>query len=101
MDWDKIKIKAIVQLRFLRDKKLPIQLGHFGCPSEIEGFPTENLWDVRIQITKDHVAKDETIETMIVFLSSDVAEKNLKKGAKIKLWELGDLAEGEIIKLLY
>jgi hypothetical protein len=101
MDWDNIKIKAIVRLRFLRDKNFPIQIGHVGCPSEIEGFPTENLWDVRIQITINRVAKDETIETLIVFLSSDVAEKHLKKGAKIKLWELGDLAEGEIIKLLY
>ena len=101
MDWDNIKIKAIVRLRFLRDKKLPIQIGHFGCPSEIEGFPTENLWDVRIQIKKDYVAKDEIIETQIVFISSDVAEKHLKKGAKIKLWELGDLGEAAIINLLY
>ncbi len=37
----------------------------------------------------------------ITFLSPDVAEKHLKKGAKITLWELGDLADGEITELLY
>jgi len=71
------------------------------CPSKIDNFPSENLWDVRIRINKDHVEKNDTIETQIAFLLPDVAEKYLKVGAKIILRDLRDLAEGEIIELLY
>lgn len=101
MDWNNIKIKANVRLRFLRNRALPLQLGFLGCPSKIDNFPTEDMWDIRIRITIDHVNKDEIIETQIVFLSPDVAEKYLKVGAKISLWELGKLAEGEITELLF
>jgi hypothetical protein len=77
------------------------KLGYLACPSKIDNFPSENLWDVRIRINKDHVEKNDTIETQIAFLLPDVAEKYLKVGAKIILRDLRDLAEGEIIELLY
>ncbi len=101
MDWTKIKIKAIVRLKFLKDRKLPIQLGYLGCPSRIDTFPKESFWDVRIRVTKDHVAKNEIFETEITFLSPDIAEKYLRKGSKVTLWGSGDFAEGEISELLY
>ncbi len=102
MNWDEVEIKANVRLRFLRDRHLPLQIGHLGCPCKVEGFPTENLWDVRIMINSNFIKKDEIIETKICFLSSDVAEKYLKNGAKIILTEGGnDLAKGEIIELLF
>ena len=101
MNWETERIRAKVRLRFLRDRVLPLQRGFLGCPSRIDNFPTENMWDVYIRITKDHVKKDEILETEIIFLSSDIAEKYLKKGAKIILWEIGDFAEGEITELLY
>ncbi len=101
MDWSTIKIKAKVRLRFLRDRPLPLQLGYLGCPSRIDGFPTTNMWDVRIKVAVDYVKKGETIETQLTFLSPDVAEKHLKRGARIILWESGDFAEGEITELMY
>ncbi len=101
MDWQRIKIKANVRLRFLKDKRLSVQIGYLGCPSKIDSFPAESMWDVRIRVTQDHVKKDETLETQITFLSPEVAEKYLKKGSKITLWDSGDFAEGEITDLLY
>jgi|MudIll2142460700_1097286.scaffolds.fasta_scaffold921348_2 hypothetical protein len=101
MNWNAIKIKANVQLKFLKDHQLPIQIGFLSCPSKIEGFPSENLWDVRIMVTSDFVNKDEVIETKIAFLSPDVAEKYLRKGAKIILKGSDDFAVGEITELLY
>jgi hypothetical protein len=101
MDWEKIKIKAVVCLKFLKDRKLPIQQGYLGCPSRIDSFPSESMWDVRFRVSQDHVSKNEIVETQITFLSPDVAEKYLRKGSKITLWELGDFAEGEITELLY
>ena len=101
MNWDIIKIKANVRLTFLKDKKVSEQLGYLGCPSRIDDFPSENMWDVRIRVTKNQISKNEVLETEIAFLSPDIAEKHLKKGTKITLWDLGDCAEGEIIELLY
>lgn len=101
MDWQTIRIKANVRLRFLKDRKLSVQMGYLGCPSRIDSFPVESMWDVRIRVTQDHVNKDDIIETQITFLSPDVAEKYLKKGSKITLWDSGDFAEGEITELLY
>ena len=103
MDWHQIKIKAKVRLKFLRDRNFPSgrAVDWLGCPSRIDGFPTENMWDVRIQTVIAHVKKDEIINTQITFLSQDVARKYLKVGSKITLWENGDFAEGEITELLY
>ncbi len=101
MDWQRIKIKANVRLRFLKDKRLSVQIGYLGCPSKIDSFPAESMWDVRIRVTQDYVKKDETLETQITFLSPEVAEKYLKKGSKITLWDSGDFAEGEVTDLLY
>ncbi len=101
MDWQTIRIKADVRLRFLKDRRLSVDLGYLGCPSRIDSFPAESMWDVRIRVTKDNVKKNEILETQITFLSPDVAERYLKKGSKITLWDAGDFAEGEITELLY
>ena len=59
------------------------------------------MYDVLIRVTQDRVHQGELMETYITFLHPEIAEKYLRVGAKIVLWELKDVAEGEIIELLY
>jgi hypothetical protein len=95
---DRVKADIIARVHLYRteaggrSKALPA--APFGCPFfyEGEGFDCRLLLD---QV----LAPGTTAEVPIKFLNPGMVKPRLSVGARFKLWEAGDFADGEVLEV--
>jgi hypothetical protein len=73
----------------------PVQ---FGCPFffEGEGFDCRLLLD-QVGVS---LSPGSTADVPIKFVCPELVKPRLHRGARFKLWESGDFAEGEVLEIL-
>ena len=71
---------------------------HFGCPFRYDG----EAFDCRILLDQVGVslAPGATADVPIKFLRPDLIKPRLQAGARFKLWEGKDFADGEVLEVL-
>lgn len=93
--------EIFARVTFLRTeeggRKGPTPPNFFGCPF----FMDEQMNDCRLVLTDvGPVSPGQTVEVPIAFLAPKLVVDRLKVGRTFKLWEMGFIAEGEILKIL-
>ena len=78
-------------------RKGPTSPKFFGCPFLMDGQKN----DCRLVLSEvGSISPGQTIEVPIAFLAPNLVIERLKVGRKFELWEMGIIAEGEILKVL-
>ena len=99
---DQLRPDVVVRVRLYRTedggRKNVITVGRFGCPFFYDG----EAFDCRILLDQVGVslAPGETADVPIKFLRPDLVKPRLRAGARFKLWEGGDFAEGEVLEVV-
>lgn len=93
--------EILARVTFLRTeeggRKGPTPSNFFGCPFLMD----EQMNDCRLVLTDvGAISPGQTVEVPIAFLVPKLVVDRLKVGRKFKLWEMGIIAEGEILKVL-
>jgi len=75
-----------------------ITIGRFGCPFFYNG----EAFDCRILLDQVGItlSPGDTAEVPIKFLRPDLVKQRLQAGAKFKLWEGKDFADGEVLEIV-
>jgi hypothetical protein len=75
-----------------------IPAARFGCPFVYDG----EAFDCRLLLEQTHtsIAPGDCAEVQIKFLNPDLVKPRLAHGAKFKLWEGGDFADGEVLTVI-
>jgi hypothetical protein len=77
-------------------RKGPTLQDFFGCPFLMD----DQMNDCRLILTDvGSISPGQTVEVPIAFLAPRLVVERLKAGRKFKLWEMGVIAEGEILKV--
>jgi hypothetical protein len=79
-----------------RAKAIPA--ARFGCPFVYDG----EAFDCRLLLEQTHtaLAPGDCADVLIKFLNPDLVKPRLTPGAKFKLWEGGDFADGEVLTIV-
>ena len=78
-------------------RKRPIAPPHLGCIFEIDG----HSHDCRIYLQDEMVVNPgDTVVLAIQFLRPDLVLSKLSVGQQFFLWELGYIADGEVVEIL-
>lgn len=77
-------------------RKGPTPPNFFSCPF----FMDEQFNDCRLILSDiGSVSPGQTVEVPIAFLAPKLVVNRLKVGRKFALWEMGVIAEGEILQI--
>jgi hypothetical protein len=78
-------------------RKGPILPPHFSCPFEIEN----QAYDCRLSLKEAKPIYPGDVAVLpIQFLRPDLVLAKLSVGRKFFLWELGHIAEGEVLEII-
>ena len=91
----------LINVKFYDEKsgrKSPTPPNFFACLLEVDG----KKYDARLILEKTGFIKPGEFKTEIPvkFLNSKLAMPSLRVGKKIYLWELGNIAEGIVTKII-
>lgn len=79
-------------------RQKPIPPIRFGCPFFFEG----EGFDCRLLLDQAGVSLEpgDTVEVPIKFVHPELVKPRLQSGARFTLWEAGDFADGEVLKVV-
>ena len=99
---DQLKADVVARVRLYRTEEggrgNVITAGQFGCPFFYDG----EAFDCRILLNQVGVtlAPGATAVVPIKFLRPDLVKPRLRTGARFKLWEGKDFADGEVLEVV-
>lgn len=97
-----MKPDAVIKVRFKtaaeggRHRSIVIaEKGHYGCPLFVDG----QAFDCRFLVEAQTLSLGETYELPVKFLAPDLALSKLSPGKTVTLWEGGEIATGQVVRL--